>query len=229
MISGVLGALFYEHEDTDDRPHQSGSFKNNVASNWSCGKGRQIPRACANKKACLENRCRPRSMKSTANTGSICPANIRLPDNKDEFDYALRRFLYASRPRTAFAYVSVRFREDLGGTMRQKYWNASSVAKNPRAGFPENYYIQKAVGYIEQSGAIEKNRLLGLEFALIPFLRFGGTQHAKTLYHAIMSEPKLFTELLCILYKPSHRESDDGPSPVLKRSQYRSNRSAHFV
>ncbi|MEA3014811.1 MAG: hypothetical protein QOD42_3356 [Sphingomonadales bacterium] len=81
-------------------------------------------------------------------------------------------------------------------------------------GIPESYYIQRALEFVEKnSDQIDHQRLVGLEFALVRLLGFQGEHHAKTLYHAIMSQPELFVELLCILYRPSNgepREPDEG-------------------
>ena len=134
-----------------------------------------------------------------------------MRDSKDEFDYALRRFIIAGRPRTALALCRLDFEKTPADTLAQ-ILEGIIRGEEPEAGFPRRYYIQKALDRIEQSDAITRDRLIGLEFALIPLLGFEDEQHARTLYHAIMSDPKLFTELLCILYEPLHREPDDPPS-----------------
>ena len=211
MISGILRVLYHEHKEKMISLIKL-VLSRKVASNWPTEKVAKFLTFAPTRKPVWE---------IVAGLGEevdrkywqICPTNIQLPDNKDEFDYALRRFLDTSRPRTAFALC----RFNLEKTSAE---NAAEIlegiirGEEPEAGFPDYHDFQKAVDYIEQSGAIERNRLLGLEFALIPCLGFGGVQHAKTLYHAIMSEPKLFTELLCIMHKPRHRESEGGPSPA---------------
>lgn len=209
MIAGALGTLFFQHKEKMLSIIML-VLSRKVASNWPVEKVAKFLSLAPTRKAVWEFAA---SLGAEADYQywQICPTNFQLPDNKDEFDYALHRFLDASRPRTAFALCQF----DLEKTSAE---NTAEIlegiirGEEPEAVFPENYDTQKAVDYIERSGAIERNRLLGLEFALIPLLGFGGVQHAKTLYHAIMSEPKLFTELLGILHKPRHRESDDGPS-----------------
>jgi hypothetical protein len=67
----------------------------------------------------------------------------------------------------------------------------------------DSYYIGEAVEKLEASGEIDKERLVRLEFGLVPALGHEGEQHAKSLYSAILSDPKLFTEILCIRYPPA--------------------------
>ena len=211
IISGILGTLFYEHEEKMISLIKL-VLSRKVASNWPTEKIAKFLTFAPTRKPVWEIAA-GLGVEVERQYWQFCPANIGLPENKDEFDYALRRFLHANRPRTAFALCQLDLEKTSANNVAEMLERIIS-GEEPEAGFPENYFIKKAVGYMEQSGAIERNRLLGLEFALIAFLGFGGVQHAKTLYHAIMSEPTLFIELLCILYKPRHRESDDGPSPA---------------
>jgi hypothetical protein len=57
---------------------------------------------------------------------------------------------------------------------------------------------------------VDRAQLIRLEFGLFPALRSGrDDEPAPALYAAMMSDPNLFTELLCMCYKPTnerHRE-----------------------
>jgi hypothetical protein len=67
----------------------------------------------------------------------------------------------------------------------------------------DSYHLGKTIDALEASGSIDKDRLVKIEFGLIQALGYEGEKHARALYHAIMSNPKLFTELLCLIYKPN--------------------------
>jgi hypothetical protein len=58
---------------------------------------------------------------------------------------------------------------------------------------------------------VDKRRLVRLEFGLIPLLGYEGEQRAKTLYQALMTEPNLFVEVLCLVYKATHGEPTEPP------------------
>ncbi|MCY4384289.1 MAG: hypothetical protein OXE44_14185 [Nitrospinae bacterium] len=211
MISGVLGALYYEHEDKMISLIKL-VLSRKVASNWPVEKVAKFLALAPTRKHVWKIAA-GLGVETDHQYWQTCSIKIGLLDKKDEFDYALQRFLGASRPRTAFALCRFNFEKTSANNVVEML-ESIIRGEESEAGIPDYHDIQKALDYIEQSDAIEINRLLSLEFALIPLLGFGGAHHAKTLYHAIMSEPKLFTELLCILYKPRHRESDGGPSPV---------------
>jgi hypothetical protein len=81
--------------------------------------------------------------------------------------------------------------------------------EEPEGPLLDSYYVGEAVERLEASGEIDKERLVRLEFGLIPALGYEGEQHVKSLYSAILSDPKLFTEILCILYKPANATEEE--------------------
>jgi hypothetical protein len=80
----------------------------------------------------------------------------------------------------------------------------------------DSHHVGEALDRLEQSGTLEQNRLIGIGFGLIPALGYEGEHHAVSLYVKLMSDPKFFTELLCLVYwpaNPDHRE------PVTEKSK----------
>ena len=211
MIAGVFGTLFFQNKVKMLNIIKL-VLSRKVASNWPVEKVAKFLSLAPTRKLVWKIAA-GLGVETDHQYWQTCPIKIGLLDNKDEFDYALRRFLDANRPRTVFALCRFNLEKASANNVVEML-EGIVRGEESEAGIPDYHDIQKVLDYIEQSDAIERNRLLGLEFALIPLLGFGGTQHAKTLYHAIMSEPKLFTELLCILYKPRHRESGDESSPA---------------
>jgi hypothetical protein len=62
---------------------------------------------------------------------------------------------------------------------------------------------------LEKSNAIEKMALIQLEFGLFPALGYGQEARANALYAGVMTEPTIFTELICYVYKPEHGVRDE--------------------
>jgi len=136
---------------------------------------------------------------------SMIPAFWVRSDDPD-FEIALRRLVDAGRPRTAFqaCHIDLNKVNPAGLTEILEGILTGKEADGPLL---DSWYIGEAVEALETSGAIDKDRLIRLEFGLIPSLDYGSEQHAKSLYEAIMSNPQLFAELLCVAYRS---KSDDG-------------------
>jgi hypothetical protein len=88
--------------------------------------------------------------------------------------------------------------------------------EEPDGALLDSYHVGEALDRLEQSGALERNRLISISFGLIPALGYEGEHHAASLYAALMSEPKLFTELICLVYRPSNRERDE---PITEKTK----------
>ena len=89
----------------------------------------------------------------------------------------------------------------------------SITHEEPDEPFPGHWYIRRAVEWLEASGVVDKARLIRLEFNLFPALSDGHEdEHAAVLYAAIMSDPGLFTELLCVRYQPANEEHREAMS-----------------
>lgn len=138
-----------------------------------------------------------------------------LQDNKVDFEFVLHRLLLAGRPRTALQICQTEIKSMdanlLAEILEQVLYQEES--NGPRL---DSWHISEALKYLEESGVIERNRLIRLEFALIPALGFEEEKHAHVLYEAIMNDPKLFTELVCILYKPENSERGETVSETVK-------------
>ncbi len=137
-----------------------------------------------------------------------CPGNLRFRDGAEEFQYGLDRLIEAQRPRTALSTCHFDF-EHIEMTTLVNILEGILRGEEDNARIPESYYFRKVLDHIEASGEIKKDRLIQLEFGLIPFLSFNGEQHAKTLMQEIMSDANLFVELLCLAYRPRNRDKAD--------------------
>lgn len=142
---------------------------------------------------------------------------VRPYSSRDDehLDFVMERLLEVKRPKTALQYCQyalVKIRPaQLFSALQQLL--LGEEADGPRV---ESWHMEKMIERLEKSGEIEKMALIQLEFGLFPLLGHGQEAKANVLYEGIMSEPELFKELICMLYKPEHRERDE---PVTEASQ----------
>ena len=137
-----------------------------------------------------------------------------LQDDND-FEFALRRLVEAARPRTALQVCHFDVKK-VTPQLLAEILERMLRGEEPDERLVDSWYIGEALEYLEASEAIETGRLMRLEFGLIPALGYEGEQTAKSLYSAIMSDPKLFCEVLSMLYKPASSERKESPSETEK-------------
>jgi hypothetical protein len=128
---------------------------------------------------------------------------VWLRTQKPDFEYALCRLLAAARPRTAFRLCHLDLKQ-VGAELLAEILERMVRGEEPTGPLSDSWHLRKAIDVLEASNAIAVERLVRLEFGLIPALGYEGEQCARSLYNAIISHPELFTELLCLLYRPAH-------------------------
>lgn len=132
-------------------------------------------------------------------------------DDSENQRFVLERLLQAGRPRSALEFCQYDFGK-VDTTVLVDMLERFLYGEEPDGPLLNSWHIGEALKHLQASQAIDKDRLVRLEFGLFPALGYGGEQQAVTLYGAIMSEPTLFTELLCILYKPRNSERENLPT-----------------
>lgn len=128
----------------------------------------------------------------------------------DDLVYAMERFLEVQRPRAALQccqYTRGCPDTELLYRALQQFLSG----EEPDGPMLDSWRMGEILGQLEASNKIERKALIQLEFQLFPFLRFGQETKAVALYEGVTSDPALFTELICILYK---RENEDNVEPV---------------
>lgn len=133
-----------------------------------------------------------------------------LRDDAD-FEFALRRLTEAGRPRTALQVCHLEIKK-VDPQLLAEMLERMLKGEEPDGQLLDSWYIGEALEYLEASGAIDKSRLIRLEIGLIPALGYQGEQRAESLYEAIMSDPNLFCELVCILDKPASGDREEPTS-----------------
>lgn len=119
--------------------------------------------------------------------------------------FVLHRLMDAKRPRTALQccqYSLKRVEAQLLYSMLYRFL----AGDEPEGPGIDSWHLGEMLERLEQSEGIEKAALIQLEFGLFPALGYGQEARAATLYAGVMSDPALFTELICFLYKPEHGE-----------------------
>lgn len=70
----------------------------------------------------------------------------------------------------------------------------------------ESWYLEKMVDRLEACKEIDRMTLVRLEFGLFPLLRYGRESKAVLLYEALMTQPEIFKELICMVFAPENGE-----------------------
>ncbi len=136
----------------------------------------------------------------------INPGYLRSDDAN--MDFVLRKLLEAKRPRTAMRCCQYDLKQ-VDPKLLFEILQLYMYGEEPQGVLPDTWHLGEMLTHLEKSGEIEKSTLIQLEFALFPALRYGQEPCAALLYHSIMTEPALFAELICVLYKPAHSEREE--------------------
>jgi hypothetical protein len=124
------------------------------------------------------------------------------------FTFVLGRLLDAKRPRTALQYCQYSLKR-VEATLLYALLQQFMTGQEPAGPRLDSWHLGKMLEQLEKSSAIEKMALIQLEFGLFPALGHGQEARALALYTGLMTEPALFTELICFLYKPEHKDRDE--------------------
>jgi hypothetical protein len=146
---------------------------------------------------------------------NVCIPSFWLRENDADFEYALRRLVAVVRPRTALQLCHLDL-EKVDPLLLAEILEGLLRGDEPDGPLPNSYHIGEALDRLEQSGALQQSRLISIGFGLIPALGYEGERHAASLYSALMTDPKLFTELLCLLYLPSNRDREE---PITEKTK----------
>jgi len=144
-----------------------------------------------------------------------CNPGSWLRNERADFEYALRRLLAAKRPRTALQLCHLDLKNVDARLLAEVLERL--LRGEESTGYPlDPWDVGEAVDVLEASNAIDRERLVRLEFAPVPVLGRDGEGRCKALYHEIMWEPRLFTKLICLLYKPASPPHTDDVSDNTK-------------
>lgn len=136
--------------------------------------------------------------------------NVRIyrRANNENLSFVLDRLLEAKRPLSALHYCQYSLEQTdpiqlfsaLQRLMQGELEDGLKI---------DSWNLEKMLKRLENSGKIERAALIHLEFGLFPLLRYGREVKADALYEGVMSDPELFKELICLLYKPEQGEIEE--------------------
>ena len=138
----------------------------------------------------------------------LCHPRLWRDDTAEWYDGVVRRLLSAGRPRTALLVCQYEF-EQVDPSLVAEMLEGLVSGAEADGPLPASHYVGEALDRIEASGSVERDRLVRLEFALIRALGLDAEHHAKTFFDAIMSDPKLFADLICLVFKSTKGEPEE--------------------
>jgi hypothetical protein len=126
-----------------------------------------------------------------------------IPSNvPEELSEGARRFLKAKRAKSAFHAIHV-FMSQVEPALIYQVIDEMRTAHEPEIRLPEPWYVGWAFDLIEKAGIIDERKLAELEFGYVGLLEHS-ERGLKSLERWLVSDPKLFAELIRGLYKPKH-------------------------
>ncbi len=128
-----------------------------------------------------------------------------IPLGHDERDYCLRKLLAADRPRTALAICRWDYTKTDPGLLADALDTMLEGVESD-APLPVSHSLIKLFERLESWEGMDRNRLIRMQFHLIPALQFDARPHLKALHQAIASSPEIFAELISLAYWPDHGE-----------------------
>lgn len=141
----------------------------------------------------------------------LCTPGIWGRLDTASLDTVLQKLLDAGRPRTAFALCHFPHKNLRPATVATVLELVLTKEEDDGPAI-ESWHMVQAIEFLENDAEFPRDRLVGLEFYLIPYVGQDGGRHCKSLFEKLMSDAQYFTEVLCFLYKAANggpREATD--------------------
>jgi hypothetical protein len=111
---------------------------------------------------------------------SITSPGLWLRSDESDFEFALQRLVNAGRPRTALQLCHLDMRK-MNPILLAEMLERMLMGEEIDGPVLDSWYVGEAVEFLEASGAIDKDRLIRLEFGLIPALGYEGEERQITI------------------------------------------------
>lgn len=137
---------------------------------------------------------------------------LRRADPADR-EHAATRLIEAARPISALNLLKDHL-GDSSPSLLLRTLDSAMTQGEADASFPDAWHLECLVERLETWDGMDQDRLLQIEFALVPAFRFDQTSALKALTKAVTSKPELFAELVCLVWHPESDEhrTDHPPS-----------------
>lgn len=144
----------------------------------------------------------------------VRPGYVR--ENEADAAYLADRLIEVNRHRTGFEAVYPQLQKvDAGRIFR--LLDGIRTGADPDAPFPSAWHIGAAIEALENSGELSRRELAILEFAFHEALRHD-KRGPKNLYAEMLSDPSLFMECVCLVYKPRNGPREPEPADEGKQA-----------
>lgn len=136
-----------------------------------------------------------------------CNPNTWVRAGEADFEFVVRKLCDVGRPSMALQLGHFEIKKvdaDLLLDVLEQF------SREPEADGPRlsSWDIREAIEHLEATTGVDRHRLALLEFRLFEALGFEGGRHAKSLYAEITSNPRVFAEFICMVYKPQSRTEE---------------------
>lgn len=129
-----------------------------------------------------------------------------------DLSFLIGKFIEVGRHRTAFQVIQSNFGVAQAFQVYELL-NGIRMGADPEGPMPDSWRIETAINFIEKSGALSRREVAMLEFAYFRALEHG-KNGARNLFSEVLSDPNLFIELICLVYKPRSGEFEETSDSV---------------
>ncbi|MGE0627775.1 MAG: hypothetical protein AB7O43_08100 [Hyphomicrobiaceae bacterium] len=136
-----------------------------------------------------------------------CNPNMWVRAGDADFEFVVRKLSAVGRPNMALQLGHFEIKKMDGHLLLDVLEQFSREPETDGPGL-RSWDIREAIDHLEASPGIDRHRLALLEFRLFEALGFEGGRHAKSLYAEITSNPQVFAEFICMVYKPQSRTEE---------------------
>ncbi|MFE8032370.1 hypothetical protein [Thiohalocapsa marina] len=123
-------------------------------------------------------------------------------------EHAAKKLLDAERPFVAL-HVASQGRDGIDSTLLLDLLEAALTSSETEVRPPDSWRLAELFKQLEASESIDLERLIRVQFGYIPAFHLAETSALNSLTEAIISRPELFTELVCLVYRPDNTASDE--------------------
>lgn len=136
-----------------------------------------------------------------------CNPNMWVRAGEADFEFVVRELCAVGRPSMALQLGHFEITKMNGQLLLDVL---DQFSREPETDGPRlsSWNIREAIDHLEASPGVDRHRLALLEFRLFEVLGFEGGRHAKSLYAEITSNPRVFAEFICMVYKPQSRTEE---------------------
>ena len=144
-----------------------------------------------------------------------CEPVAWLREEGDDFNHAVNRLVQARRARTALEMIAYDL-DSIDADRVAQILEQILGGDEDELGPFESSRVGEALSRLDQDPSLPPERVIRIQFALLPALGFEREHYTRTLYSAVATQPELLVELLVMFYPPRDTPDD---VPVRERPE----------